>query len=476
MHNLKSKMLHCLIVSNLFILIGCFGQQKPNVIFILADDLGYGDLGCYGQKIIQTPHLNKLASEGVRFTQAYAGSTVCAPSRCALMTGYHTGKGIVRNNGEVAGERVNLPDSSVTVAKIFKKQGYATGIFGKWGLGEEGSAGVPNNQGFDEFYGLLDQGQAHRYYVDYAWHNREKVLFSENNQKKDGTNVAEWYVEKLKNFIKANKEKPFFIYFATQLPHAEMVASKKHLQKYLTSNGKSKFNEVPFPGKNLQRASDMPFATYAAMVSQLDEQVGEINTLLKDLGLEENTIILFSSDNGPHKEGGYDPEIFNSNGELRGIKRDLYEGGIRVPLIVKWPGKIPKGTTSNYTFASWDFLPTVTDLLGIQPPGGIDGVSALPALKDKNYKRPAPLYWEFITPTTSFRAAVRDGKWKGVVYGLENQMQLYDLETDPQETKNIAAQFPEKVKELKRFIKQTRVPSKYWEADATLLENFYSKF
>lgn len=464
------------ILVSMTLLVGCGESPKPNIIFILADDLGYGDLGCYGQQVVQTPHLDQMAREGMQFTQAYAGSTVCAPSRCALMTGFHTGKAAIRNNGAVAnGERVNLPDSAVTVAEILKKQGYITGLFGKWGLGEPDTEGVPNNQGFDEFYGFLNQGRAHQYYVDYAWHNREKVYFPENDQKKDGTNVAEWYFERLKAFLKENRQKPFFIYYATQLPHAELVAPEKDLKPYLTASGKSKFKEIPFPGKKVQRATEMPFATYAAMVSQLDRQVGELTNLLEELGLEKNTIVVFTSDNGPHKEGGYDPKVFNSSGGLRGIKRDLYEGGIRVPLIVKWPRKIESGTTSDYPFASWDFLPTVADLLGTKPPAGIDGVSALPALKDKKNKRPNPLYWEFITPTNSFRMAVRDGKWKGVVYGLEHNMQLYDLEADPYETKDLSSQFPEKVKDLKKIIRETRVPSEHWKVDASMMDNFMSK-
>jgi arylsulfatase A len=464
-----------LLLSAQFLCLPGFAEDKnPNIIFILADDMGYGDPGCYGQKEIKTPNIDKLAGNGVRFTQAYSGSTVCAPSRCALMTGYHTGKAIIRNNGVIkGGERINLPDSSFTVAEMLKKQGYATGLFGKWGLGEPDTEGIPNRQGFDEFYGFLDQGHAHRYYVDYAWHNQEKVTFPENADNKEVTNIAEWYFKGLKDFIKTNRQKPFFIYYATTLPHAEMRSTNGDLQRYLNSKGESIFKEVPFTGKGNYRATPIPFATYAAMVSQLDRHVGEIEQMLKELGIDENTIIFFTSDNGPHKEGGYNPEVFNSNGNLKGIKRDLYEGGIRVPLIVKWPGKVKAGSESNYTWANWDFLPTVAEVIGVKAPEGIDGISALPVIKGKNIERPSPLYWEFITPTNAFRMAVRQGKWKGVVYNTDEGMQLYDLDVDPSEKNNLAKLYPEKVSELKKVIQQTRTPSKYWPVDEDKLKVFY---
>lgn len=472
---MKRKLKGCLsiITTNLFCLAG-FAAEKPNVIFIMADDMGYGDLGCYGQNAIKTPNIDKLAKEGMRFTQAYAGSTVSAPSRCALMTGYHTGKAVIRNNGIIAdGRRINLPDSTLTVAEIFKEQGYNTGIFGKWGLGEAGSEGIPGKQGFDEFYGYLDQGLAHKYYPTSAWHNTEKVDFPENANKKEVTNIAEWYFDGLKRFVKSSAKKPFFIYYATTLPHAEMRTTKADLSQYLDKNGKSLFDEVSFAGKSNYGPTDIPFATYAAMVSQLDRHVGELVKMLEELGLSENTIIVFTSDNGPHKEGGYDPAVFNGSGNLRGIKRDLYEGGIRVPFIVKWPGQIEAGSVSDYTWASWDLLPTVCDILHTKAPAGLDGISALPILKGEKYERPTPLYWEFITPTSKFRMAVRLGKWKGVVYDLEKEMELYDMEADPLEEENVAAQYPDKVRELKTAISETRIQSEYWPCDEKLLQDFY---
>lgn len=456
-----------------FIACNTVEKKKPNIIFILADDLGYGDLGCYGQKTILTPNIDKLANEGMRFTQAYSGSTVCAPSRCALMTGYHTGKAIIRNNGIIGtGERINLPDTSFTVAELLKSQGYVTGLFGKWGLGEPETEGIPNNQGFDEFYGFLNQGRAHQYYVDFAWHNEMKVNFPENANNKEVKNVAEWYFDKLKEFVRQNKDEPFFIYYACTLPHAEMRTTKEDLKPYLKENGESKFDEIPFKGKKLYRPTKVPYTTYAGMVSQLDRHVGELENLLKDLNLNDNTIIFFTSDNGPHKEGGYKPEVFDSNGILRGIKRDLYEGGIRVPLIVKWPGKINVGTESNYPWANWDFLPTVAELIDTDIPEGLDGVSGMPILLGKEYERTSPLYWEFLTPTKKFRMAVRKGKWKGITYSLQDKMQLYDLENDPSEETNLAEKYPDIVDELKNIIKETRTLSDYWPIDEKELEKF----
>lgn len=464
----------CILATNLCCIAG-ISAEKPNVIFILADDLGYGDLGCYGQKTIKTPNIDKLANEGMLFTQAYAGSTVSAPSRCALMTGYHTGKAFIRNNGTLGNNiRISLPDSSITVAEIFKQKGYSTGVFGKWGLGEPGTDGIPGKQGFDEFYGFLDQGLAHKFYPESAWHNTEEVLFPENANKKEGTHIAEWYFDGLKSFIETNKKKPFFIYFATTLPHAELRAPKSDLSQYLDENGKSLYKEVPFAGKSNYGATNVPFATYAAMVSQLDRQIGELISLLEKNGISKNTIIVFTSDNGPHKEGGYDPNYFNSNGNLRGIKRDLYEGGIRVPMIVKWPKRIKAGSVSDYTWANWDFLPTVSDIIGINPPKGIDGISAYPVFKGKKTERPVPLFWEFISPTNMFRMAVRSGKWKGVVHDLQKEMELYNMETDPGEKENIADKNPEKVRELKKLIRETRTQSEFWPCDETLLQNFYN--
>ncbi len=448
--------------------------DRPNIIVILGDDLGYGDIGSYGQQLIRTPNVDRLAAEGMRFTQGYSGSTVCAPSRCVLMTGKHTGNAFIRNNGVTdQGDRVELPDSEVTVAEILKAQGYATGVFGKWGLGENTEEGLPNNQGFDQFYGYLNQGHAHRYYVEYLWHNREKISFPENSDGKKGTHAAEWYFDALKNFIRGNRNKPFFVYYAPQLPHSELATTDADLRQYLDSEGKSIFPEHSHKTNGRLVSTDIPNATYAGMVSQLDRHVGEIVSLLDELGLGENTVILFTSDNGPAAaKAGYNPDVFSGKDKLRGIKRDLYEGGIRVPLIVKWPGKVKAGTESDYVFASWDFLPTVTDLLGLETPVDIDGVSALPVLKGETVVRQKPLYWEFISPMGSFRMAVRDGKWKGVVYGLESNMQLFDLDADPQETNNLAIEYPDKVRELKRIIQEQRTNSQHWPADSVLMARF----
>ncbi len=472
----------CGVILLLAITFAACGQKesnsKPNIIVILGDDLGYGDIGCYGQKLIKTPNVDRLAAEGLRFTQGYSGSTVCAPSRCVLMTGKHTGKTFIRNNGMTkTGVRVELPADEVTVAEILSNQGYATGLFGKWGLGEHTEEGLPNNQGFDEFYGYLNQGHAHRYYVDYLWHNKEKVSLPENANGKKGTHAAEWYFDGLKKFVRSNRDKPFFVYYAPQLPHSELATTDGDLRQYLDSEGHSVFKEHSHKAVRDLASTDIPNATYAGMVSQLDRHVGEIVDLLDELGLGDNTVIIFTSDNGPAAaKAGYNPDVFYDDNRFRGIKRDLYEGGVRVPLIVKWPGKVKAGTVSDYVFASWDFLPTITDILGIESPDNIDGVSALPVLQGKDITRSNPLYWEFISPVGSFRLAVRDGKWKGVAHGLEKELQLFDLDADPLEKHNLAGQYPDKVRELKKIIVEQRVNSEHWPADSAQIARFLAGF
>jgi arylsulfatase A-like enzyme len=428
-------------------------DRKPNIIFILADDLGYGDLGCYGQQEIKTPHVDRMAEEGVRFTQSYAGCTVCAPSRSVLMTGQHTGHTWIRGNAGPSGERIPLRPEDVTVAEVLKDAGYATGIFGKWGLGEPDTTGIPNRQGFDEWFGYLNQHRAHFYYIDYLWHNEEKVQL---DPEKDYTHdlIADQALE----FIRQNRDRPFFAYLAVTLPHAECIVPDDEIyQQYL-----GKFPEKPYVSRGEQDygSSEAPLASYAAMVSRLDRDVGRVIDLLKELDIDDNTIIFFTSDNGPHREGGNNPDFFNSNGPLRGIKRDMYEGGIRVPMVVRWPGKIQPGTESDQVWAFWDFLPTAAELAGTTSPENIDGISMVPALLRKEQKDHEFLYWEFFEG--GYHQAVRMGAWKAVRNGKDTPLELYNLDEDIGETNNVAADHPEIVEKIEEYLKTARTESEYW--------------
>lgn len=413
--------------------------EKPNIIYIMADDLGYGDLGCYGQTEIQTPHIDTLASEGMRFTQHYSGSTVCAPSRCALMTGLHTGHCYIRGN-----KRVNLRPEDVTVAELLKAEGYTTGLAGKWGLGIEGEEGVPNRQGFDFFYGYLDQQHAHNYYPTFLIKNEERVSLKNvvPDPKESGAGKASEKVEYSHDlmvnegldFIRRNKDNPFFLYFALTIPHANNEAREEGM-------------EVPDFGPYAEK--DWPDAKkgMAAMVTRMDSDIGRLMVLLKELEIDDNTLVIFTSDNGPHREGGNDPEWFDSNGPLRGIKRDLYEGGIRVPMIARWPGTVPSASESDHISAFWDFLPTAVEVAGGNVPKGLDGISYLPTLTGATdqQQRHENLYWEFTEK--GGRQGIRAGDWKAVrlnVFDNPNApVQLFNLAEDLGETKNIAAEYPE---------------------------------
>ena len=494
-----------LVIGPATLLSSCQGDAEiplqtdtPNIIFIYADDLGYGELGSYGQPFIKTPHLDQLAVDGMRFTQAYAGHTVCAPSRSALMTGLHTGHTYVRANGSRFG-RIPLPATAVTVADVLAEQGYVNGLFGKWGLGEPGTDGIPTRQGFHEFYGFLNQARAHSYCADYVWHNEEMVFLPQNAGNSCDLNTAEWYHGELKNFIRKNKDQPFFVYYATQLPHSELRAPEQDLQAYLDYDGRSIFDEALYDKERLRTdppyallkefiegdhlrggRTGRPLAAYAGMISQLDRHVGELVALLDKLGLTDNTLIIFTSDNGPARGGGADPVFFNSTGGLRGIKRDLYEGGIRVPMIAKWPGKIEAGSVSDYLWAAWDLMPTVAELTGAQLPEQIDGISAVPVLMGEEMERPNILYWE--TTDGSRRAdgdmgvAIRKGKWKAITnFSLKNDLELYNLELDPGETKNLAAEYPEKIQEFREIIRTSRTPSEYWPVDEQIWNAFIGR-
>ena len=418
-------------------------RRGPNIIWIMADDLGYGDLGCYGQEKIQTPNIDRLAAEGMRFTQAYAGSTVCAPSRCALMTGLHNGHGRVRDN---IPHGVFLRPDDFTVAELLKQAGYATAGYGKWSLGNPGSWGIPLYQGFDRYFGHLNQDQAHQYYPDYLWDDDKVRLLMENREDKHTLYTADLFADEAVEFIDENRERPFFLYFATTLPHF------------------SDFSEGP---DKLIVPSDEPYTdeswpqlekNYAAMITRLDGHVGRLMDKVREHGLEENTLIVFTSDNGPW--GGHDVDFFKSGGPLRGKKRDMYEGGIRVPLIARWKGKIEAGSTTDHQCAFWDFLPTAAELNGLPVPGGLDGISFAPTLLGKPGQREHEyLYWDYGHVRTAFLQGARQGKWKAVRNGLDQPIELYDLEVDLGETKDVSDSHPDVVKRMAAIFEEAYTPS-----------------
>ena len=438
---------------------------RPNVVFILADDLGYGDVGCYGQQKIRTPHIDRLAAEGVRFTQFYSGAPVCAPARCTLLTGLHTGHAYIRDNGELPTEGQRpIPAATVTLAEVLKSAGYRTGVVGKWGLGGPGTEGEPNRQGFDHWFGYLCQRQAHRYYPEHLWRNGEKVLLDRNRDDGRAVYAHDLIADEALKFVRdsapgARSDTPFFLYVAFTTPHVDLDAPADSMKPYL-----GRWEERPFPG-NHYRAEAHPRAAYAAMVSRMDRDVGRIAALLKELGLDENTLVLFTSDNGASYAGGADAKFFNSAGPLRGLKGDLYDGGIRVPLVARWPGKTLAGTTSDHVAALWDVLPTLAEAAGAAVPTTIDGVSFLPTLLGKpGQKAHDHLYWE--TPAKQGAQAVRIGKWKGVRVGVKRnpnvKAQLFNLEDDVAESKDIAAEHPEVVAKIERLMREGRTESPIW--------------
>lgn len=444
-------------------------RDQPNIVLIVADDLGYGDIGINGQRLIKTPNIDQLAAQGVRFNQFYAGTTVCAPSRSALLTGKHTGHTYIRGNKGVDPEgQEPIADSVVTLAEMLKKAGYATAAFGKWGLGPVGSEGDPNNQGFDLFYGYNCQSLAHRYYPDHLWQNSQRIGLAENaNLTKNQTYAPDLIQKQALGFIESQDSKqPFFLFLPYILPHAELLVPDDSLFRYY----KGKFPETLYKGADYEPSATTggytsqayPHATFAAMVARLDAYVGQVLAKLKAKGLDENTLIIFTSDNGPHLEGGADPIFFASGGGFRGFKRDLYEGGIRVPFIARWPGKIKPNTQSNYIGAFWDLFPTFTELAGARPTTKGDGLSIVPSLLGKrNQKAHDYLYWEF--HEGGGKQAVRQGTWKAVRLNVNkpdaSTLELYDLAKDPGEKRDVSVVYPDKVKELGRLMDQSHTPS-----------------
>ena len=442
--------------------------RKPNIIYILADDLGYGDLSCYGQKRFQTPNIDRLSREGMLFTQHYAGCAVCAPSRSSLMTGQTTGHTPIRGNKEVKPEgQWPLPSNAFTVTEMLKAAGYVTGGFGKWGLGFPGSEGDANRQGFDEFYGFNCQRLAHNYYPSHLWDNQQKIILEGNSGDKSEEYATELIHQRALQFIEKNQGKPFFMYYPTTIPHAELLLPEKNLKAFHGKFLPEKSYKGAKPGDEGFRdgaygSQPEVHAAFAAMVTLLDKQVGEILDKLKELGLDKNTLVIFSSDNGPHLEGGADPDYFNSNGPLKGYKRDLYEGGIREPMIAWWPGKIQADSKSDLISAFWDVMPTLADLAGAKTPENIDGISFLPTLlNQQGQKKHEYLYWEF--HEQGGRQAVRKDNWKLVRYQVmdprKTTTELYDLGTDLGEEHNVADKHPDVVQKLLKLMAQSRTPS-----------------
>ncbi len=439
--------------------------RKPNLIFIMVDDLGYGDLGCYGQKEIRTPNIDRLAREGVRFTQFYAGSTVCAPSRCVLMTGLHTGHAFIRGNG-----KDNLRPEDVTVAEVLAPAGYTSALVGKWGLGHEGSTGIPTKQGFDYFYGYLDQHHAHNYYPTFLVRNDERVPLK-NVVPKEGkwgqgvaTEKVEYSHDLMTNealrFVEENRARPFFLYLAWTIPHANNEAGNKGM-------------EVPEYGEYAARDWPEPAKGQAAMIARMDRDVGRLLALLEKLDLDDDTAIFFTSDNGPHNEGGHKATFFDSNGPLRGTKRDLTEGGIRVPLIARWPGKIAAGSTSEHIGCFQDVMPTLAELAGAtkQVPLRIDGISFAPTLlgePERQQNHPA-LYWAFYERGGA--EAVRLGNWKAIVQPKGSALRLYDLAADLGEENDVAKDHPEIVRWAKALMHASYEPSERWRFPAPKKKN-----
>ena len=429
-----------------FISVNAQKTSKPNIIFIFADDLGYGDIGCYGQQKIETPNIDKLAQKGMKFTQFYSGSTVCAPSRSSFLTGLHTGHTGIRGNTSYPPEgQTPIPDSVITFANILQQNGYATAAFGKWGLGYITTSGDPNKKGFDLFYGYNCQSLAHNYYPDHLWNNHDRIDFAA----KDSSYSADIIHQQAIQYIKNSGEKPFFIYLPYTIPHGEVIVPHDSTYYYYIK----KFKEQPVTVKKMydgRPLGEYPHASFAAMIARLDRYVGDIVKLVEEKGIANNTLIIFTSDNGPHKEGGGDPDYFDSNGIYKGIKRDLYEGGIRVPFIAYLPGKI-RSSVVDKPAALWDMYPTFLQMAGVSVKKNIDGISLVPTFfQTGKQKQHEYFYWEF--HENDGRQAIRWGKWKAIKLAVtkisDPAIELYDLDKDPQELNNIAAQNPDIVKKM----------------------------
>ena len=441
---------------------GPAGARKPSIIFVMCDDLGYGDLGCYGQQMIRTPNVDRMAAEGLLFRQHYAGSTVCAPSRCVLMTGLHTGHAYVRGNRETKPMgQLPLPPDTKTLPAIMKQAGYTTALIGKWGLGGPGTTGIPTKQGFDYFFGYLCQRHAHNYYPEFLFRNEERVPLPGNKtapewtDRGDGAGVAvkrgqythDLMAAEALAYVERNKAKPFFLYLALTIPHANNEAGEKGM-------------EVPSQEPYADEKWGEPQRGHAAMITRMDRDIGRLLAKLKELAIDDTTLVFFTSDNGPHAEGGANPNFFKSAGPLRGYKRALYEGGIRVPMIARWPGKIKPGTTDHIS-AFWDILPTCAELAGAPVPTKLDGISLLATLRgdEAGQKKHPYLYWEYNPGKTQ---AVRWVDWKAIRFLTSGKVELYNLATDLGEKKDVAGENPQILGRIKLLMNLARRPSPHF--------------
>jgi len=449
----------------------CAGSSTPpNIVYILADDLGIGDLSCYGQTAFSTPHMDKMAAEGMRFTQHYAGAPICAPSRASLMTGMHLGHADIRSNrndGNKPPYRGNhpLPADRMTIARALQQAGYETAFIGKWGLGGPRSSGAPWKQGFDHSYGFLDQMDAHFYYPPYLWNGEKIEPIPENADDKRSVYVHDLFTQQALTFLKQERDRPFFLYLAYTIPHAELLVPEEDLAPF-----RGKFKEVPYPfqpRRSHYAGQPEPLAAYAGMITRLDRDVGRILDLLRQNGLAENTLVIFSSDNGSAKEGGADPAHFNSSGGLRGFKRSVAEGGIRVPMIAWQPGTVPADTETGHVSAFWDVAPTLAEAAGVEWTGAKDGISFLPTLHGEPLKQTdhAYLFWGY----GSMRA-VRMGDWKGIYFHRKGRIELYNLIEDPAETTDLSSKRPDLVRIMERVMSEADVPHSDWKIARPVFE------
>lgn len=433
---------------------------RPNIVLVVADDLGYAELGSYGQKRIRTPHLDRLAAEGVRFTQFYSGSPVCAPSRYVLMTGRHGGHAYIRDNKEVNPEgQWPIPDSTVTMAELLRAQGYVTGAFGKWGLGFVGSEGDPNRQGFDLFFGYNCQREAHNFYPTHLWRNDQKILLEGNSRGLTGRQYSHDLIEaEALRFIRDHQDRPFFLYVPFTIPHLALQVPEDSLAEY-----RGQWADPPYDGKNGYLPHPHPRAAYAAMVTRMDRSIGRLLDTLRESGLDRETIVLFTSDNGPTYDrlGGSDSAFFESAGQFRGLKGSVYEGGIRVPLIARWPGRISAGRTVDAPAAFYDLLPTLVEIGGGGASHPTDGISLLPTLTGRGIQRQHKfLFWDF--NGYGGQQAVRLGDWKGVRQNIAKgdlQIELYNLARDPGERRNVAKFYPGIVRRIEKIMADNHEPS-----------------
>ena len=446
-------------------------QQKPNIVLIVADDLGYGDVGCYGQEKIRTPYLDRMAAEGMRFTQFYCGSPVCAPSRYSLMSGLHMGHAYVRGN-----THDSVREEDLTIAMKLKEAGYHAAMFGKWSLGDEpGMPGHPLEKGFDEWLGYLNQGQAHFYYVEQLVRNREIVTIPGNTDGRTDTYTHDLFTQEALDYIdRQSPDEPFFLYVPYTIPHAELTVPEDSVAPYrdlgwpekpkLKASGGGPPEDAGYGTRFTEGycAQPTPNAVYAGMVSRMDRDVGRILARLRARGLDDKTLVIFTSDNGPSGEGGQQLDFFNSRGPLHSQKGSLYEGGIRIPCIAWWPGTISAGSVSTHLGAFWDLMPTFCDLAGVAPPESCDGISMVPELQGDSGSRSEHeyLYWEFTRGTTT--QAVRSGRWKGYRAAPSAPVELYDMAVDIGETKDVAENYPEVVERVRSYMKEARTDSPEW--------------